>query len=130
MTDPQQIATGLRIADIVEGWAKSWKHNAKKAMLDGMEVPGYRIARIPSKEFGDDIKPGQIFTASGLNVDRFSDCCDVKITKLREAVANDIGMKTASGKAAKEEFNMRFGALLSDKEIIRLEKEKNNGNAE
>jgi hypothetical protein len=124
VTDPQQMAIGLRLADVVSGWAESWKHHVKQAMLDGMEVPGYRIARIPSKEFGDDIRPGQIFTASGLNVDRFSDCCDVKITKLREAIANDIGMKTASGKAAKEEFNKRFGALLSDKEIVRLEKEK------
>jgi len=130
VTDPRQIAEGLRLADVVEKWAKSWKHHAKQAMLDGMEVPGYRIARIPSKEFGKEIKPGQVFTASGLSVDRFADCCDIGITKLREAVANDIGLKTASGKKAKEEFSSRFGALLSDKEIIRLEKEKSNGNAE
>lgn len=130
VTDPAQLARGMYLADIAEKWAKAWKHHTKKAMLDGVEVPGYRIARIPAKEFGDDVKAGQIYAASGLSVEAFSDCCTVGITKLREAIANDIGLKTPGAKKAKEEFNGRFGALLTDKEIVKIDKEKTNGSTE
>ena len=70
---PDYLATLLRIAPIVEEWAKSVKHHAQqKAIEDGVEIPGYEIREQKSvRKISDVLAAYGVLQDKGIELDDF-----------------------------------------------------------
>ncbi len=127
--DPKQMQLLLDLLPVLKKWTDSIKqHIESRIIKDGIKVPGYEVVSKSSESLNKD-ETLAIFHASGLSPEVFTECCTVGITKLKQAVVEAADLKTKSGnyvgigtKAAREEFNRRFGGLMRSTESVSVKK--------
>jgi hypothetical protein len=77
ITEPSQMAKALTLAKHLKAWIAGVEHHARElAIKQGLKIPGYRLAPTTGKRYCTDIQGA--FTASGLGIEDFLACCDVR----------------------------------------------------
>jgi len=109
ITDPNQMAKVYEVACVLEKWAESVKHHAKQAVIDGMEIPGFKLRAGAKVRQIDESMIEQAHKASGLSVEEFLACCSVAVGKVEEAIGAKEDIK---GKALKDTVNERLAEVI------------------
>lgn len=91
---PHEVADVLRLEPLVTLWLKRVKSHALAAMLDGKEVPGYKVVegKLGNRKWTDELAVLDVLTGQGY------DRADVTETKLLSPAAMDkaVGRKKAA----------------------------------
>ena len=127
--DPKQMQLLLDLLPVLKKWTDSIKQHIESRMIkDDVKVPGYEVVSKSSESLNKD-ETLAIFHASGLSPEAFTECCTVGVTKLKQAIVEAADLRTKSGnyigtgtKAAREEFNRRFGGLMRSTESVSVKK--------
>lgn len=114
ITDPRQMSIVLEVATCLGDWAKSVKEHAKRAAMDGMEIPGYTLK--DGKNTRAFASVVDAYHASGLGPDEFLACCSASVPDVEKAMAAKSGHKSEKVKAAKEDFEQTMGGVLVRKQ--------------
>ena len=124
-----QMQLLLDLLPVLKKWTDSIKQHIESRMIkDDVKVPGYEVVSKSSESLNKD-ETLAIFHASGLSPEAFTECCTVGVTKLKQAIVEAADLRTKSGnyigtgtKAAREEFNRRFGGLMRSTESVSVKK--------
>ena len=127
--DPRQMQLLLDLLPVLKKWTDSIKqHIESRIIKDGVEVPGYKAVTTTKESLSKD-ETLAVFHASGLSPEKFTECCTVGITKLKQAMVEAADLRTKSGnfvgintKAANENFNKHFGGLMQSNESVSVKK--------
>lgn len=77
ITKPEEMAKALALAKHLTTWAKAVEFKAREmAIKQGLKIPGWKLAPTNGKRFCTDLQGA--FTASGLSIEDFLACCDVR----------------------------------------------------
>ena len=104
MTDPQQIAYGLNIAAVMEGWIEQLRKRAYAIRKEtGVEIPGYDwIERSAKREITNPVGTFEVVTKEfGVTPEAFLSATKISITQLSAVVA-DAAPKGEKGKAEEQ----------------------------
>lgn len=107
ITDPRQMAIVLDVANYLSNWSDAVKAHARKAAIDGMEIPGYRLK--DGRAVRKFVNIADAFNASGLEADEFLGCCTASVPDVEKVLIKKSGLK---GKAAKDEFERIMGCVV------------------
>lgn len=90
ITDPKQMALGLKLANIMEAWAKSFKQHATEMRLGGTEVPGYDLVERAStrKVTIPQVAWELLRDRFGVSPEEFSSCAEISWTNMEKLVAS------------------------------------------
>jgi len=80
ITEPEELAKAIPLAKAVKTWADAVDHFAKKFMMNGGQIPGYEVKSKQGNRQIVDLNAA--FSRSGLDQDRFMQCCSVVFSKL------------------------------------------------
>lgn len=113
ITDPRQMAVAMRVAPILEDWAKSVKKSAVEMWLTGTHIDGYDLIEREGKP--EILSAAGAYTAAkamGVSKDEFLAACKISWGELKDAV----GAHAPKGKKGK--FQQELENALSDKGIL------------
>lgn len=97
ITDPNEMAKALALATHVTKWAEAVRHFAKEmATKQGVTIPGYKLRYSKGKASCSDVAGA--FNASGLPVETFLACCDLR-QSTSKTNPNKIGIINAYAEA-------------------------------
>jgi hypothetical protein len=122
VASPVQIAQALEIASVAEKWAKAIKAKARAAILDGADVPDWRVRHQEGDKYIADIP--KAFSLAGIDQGDFLAACSASLPKLSDVIAKRDGM---SKKAAREALENMIGICINrkaDKNILERAKGK------
>ncbi len=110
ITDPQQIAYGLNLANMAEDWAQKFKAFALSTRLElGQEIPGYDlIERRAKREITNTVAAYNVAKEFGVTETEYIAAAKVSITSLETSV------KEHAPHGAKEEYAASFSDRLAD----------------
>ena len=103
ISTPDQMATAMQAATIVERWAKSVRHHAMEMVENGEEVPGYELKFRQGKRTVRDVQSAwQVLQdTTSINLEEFLPACSVSITSLEKVIKSHA--RSGQKKAAAEE---------------------------
>jgi hypothetical protein len=89
ITDPQDMAKALRLAQLLDKWVESVKRHALEMRLErGIEIPGFELAeRAGRRSVTNLLAAWEVAQAEGVTLDEFLTACDVSVTKLEDLYA-------------------------------------------
>lgn len=100
IVDPQQIAYGLNVAVVLEGWIEQIRKQALALRKElGLEIPGYDlIERSAKREVADPVGAWKLVEAEfGVPQEEYLSACKISITQLEKVVTD----RAAHGTKAK-----------------------------
>lgn len=105
MTDPQDVATGLKLARVMEEWQKAMKSRAMQMVLDeGLDLPGFELVHRKGKRVIDAQGAfGVVNELFGIQADEFTAACTVSVTALEKMVKDR--QEKGKGAAAVRQLN-------------------------
>lgn len=108
VTDPEQMALLLRLADQMEAFAKSVKFHGKALAASGADIPGWTLKDRKGKTGVADVMTA--YELTGLDPAAFIGACSVSIPKLAKAFGAARNLKTA---AARRELEKTLNGVLT-----------------
>lgn len=127
ISDPAQLSVVLKIAPLIEQWAKDCREAGLNMARNGVEIPGFTLRSRSGKRVVKDLLPAWAILNEefGLDLEDFLPACSIKITEIETAVK----AKAEKGKGAEQlrKLNSRFaedGIVTTSAEVEYLQKNK------
>lgn len=97
ITEPQEMAKALALANHVTKWADGVKHFALEMVIkQGQQIPGFTLKQKAGKRFCSDVQGA--FQATGLEPADFLACCDLRFSTSKKN-PNKAGLENIYHKA-------------------------------
>ena len=93
-----EVAEVLRMEPLVSLWLKRVREQALTTMLDGGEVPGYKVvAGRGSRNWADDLEVGRLLEAAGYGHEDYTETVVLSVAKMEKAIGKKKVAELLSG---------------------------------
>lgn len=117
ITDPAVMARALTVSRVLEKWCDSVRHHAVQMRLGGQEIPGHELRSRAGVRKITDAVAAWAAVRERISPDRFAACCDVSISRLEAAFAEE------APRGAKTKAKQELSEALADLGIVETGKE-------